>query len=128
MPWKEATPMSQRSEFVALAHGHGVSVAELARRFGISRKTAYKWLHREAIGESLADRSRRPQASPTRPSEAMTAAVLALRRQHPCWGGRKLHRALCNEGHADVPAPSTITHLLHRHGLIASGAPGTHRP
>lgn len=128
MPWKEATPMSQRSEFVALASGHGVSVAELARRFGISRKTAYKWLHRAAAGESLADRSRRPQSSPMRTSEAATAAVLALRRQHPCWGGRKLHRVLCNEGHTDVPAPSTITHLLRRHGLIAPDAPGIHPP
>lgn len=120
--------MSLRSEFVALVHGHGVSVAELARRFGISRKTAYKWLRRESAGESLADRSRRPRASPTRTSEAMTATVLALRHQHPCWGGRKLHRVLCNEGHADVPAPSTITHLLRRHGLIVAGASGTSRP
>ena len=128
MPWKEATPMSLRKEFVAMAHGHGVSVTELARRFGISRKTAYKWLHREAEGESLADRSRRPYTSPARTSEATTAAVLALRRQHPCWGGRKLHRVLCNEGHRNVPAPSTITHLLHRHGLIVAGAPGTPRP
>ena len=120
--------MSLRHEFVALAHGHGVSVTELARRFGISRKTAYKWLRREAEGESLADRSRRPQRSPTRTDEAMSTVVLALRRQHPCWGGRKLHRVLCNEGHTDVPAPSTITHLLRRHGLIASDAPGGHRP
>ncbi|WP_302071158.1 DDE-type integrase/transposase/recombinase, partial [Fulvimonas sp. R45] len=120
--------MSQRREFVALAHGHGISVAELARRFGISRKTAYKWLHREAAGEPLEDRSRRPLASPTRTGEAVTAAVLALRHQHPCWGGRKLHRVLCDEGHTEVPAPSTITHVLRRHGLIAPDAPGTRRP
>lgn len=120
--------MTLRKEFVALALGQGVSVTELARRFGISRKTAYKWLHREAAGESLTDRSRRPHGSPMRTSEATTAAVLALRRQHPCWGGRKLHRVLCNEGHANVPAPSTITHLLRRHGLIVAGAPDTPRP
>lgn len=124
MPWKEATPMSLRTELVTLAKGQGVSVTELARRFGISRKTAYKWLHRAADGEPLKDRSRRPQGSPTRTGETMVETVLALRRQHPCWGGRKLHRVLCTQGLTGVPAPSTITHLLRRHGLIEEGQPG----
>jgi transposase InsO family protein len=128
MPWKETTPMTLRREFVALALGQGLSVAELARRFGISRKTAYKWLHRQAEGGSLDDRPRRPHTSPTRTGEALTQAVLALRRAHPCWGGRKLHRVLCNDGYTGVPAPSTITHLLRRHGLIGDGPPGLHRP
>lgn len=128
MPWKEATPMSLRTELVALAEGHGVSVTELARRFGISRKTAYKWLGRASEGEPLKDRPRCPHASPARTGDAMAEAVLALRRQHPCWGGRKLHRVLCNQGLANVPAPSTITHLLRRHGLIADDRPGASRP
>jgi len=104
MPWKEATPMSLRREFVALAKGHGISVTELARRFGISRKTAYKWLRREAASEPLSDRSRRPRCSPTQTAEACERAIVVLRQQHPCWGGRKLHRVLLNQGHDDVPA------------------------
>jgi len=128
MPWKEATPMSLRREFVALAKGHGISVTELARRFGISRKTAYKWLRREAASEPLSDRSRRPRCSPTQTAEACERAIVVLRQQHPCWGGRKLHRVLLNQGHDDVPAPSTITHILRRHGLIPEAASGTHRP
>jgi transposase InsO family protein len=118
MPWKEATPMSLRSEFVALAKGHGISVTELAHRFGISRKTAYKWLRREAASEPLIDRSRRPRCSPMQTAEVYERAVVALRQQHPCWGGRKLHRVLLNQGHDEVPAPSTITHILRRHGLM----------
>ncbi|MGH8157845.1 MAG: IS481 family transposase [Rhodanobacter sp.] len=125
MPWKETTPMSLRTEFTALAKGHGVSVAELARRFGISRKTAYKWLTRDAAGEPLTDRSRRPCLSPTQTADACEQAVVALRQRHPCWGGRKLRRVLLNDGHTDVPAPSTITHILRRHGLL-SGAAATH--
>lgn len=119
MPWKETTPMSLRSEFTALAKGDGVSVAELARRFGISRKTAYKWLNRAAASEPLTDRSRRPHASPTRTTETCVEAVVELRLKHPQWGGRKLHRVLLNEGHSNVPAPSTITHILRRHGLLS---------
>jgi len=48
----------------------------------------------------------------------MEAAVLALRRQFPAWGGRKLARVLRNQGHQGVPSPSTVTAILHRHGLI----------
>lgn len=122
MPWKETTSMSLRTEFVALAQSHGVSVVELARRFGISRKTAYKWLNRDAVDEPLTDRSRRPHVSPTRTIEACEQMVVQLREQHPCWGGRKLRRVLLNEGYAHVPAPSTITHILRRHGLLSGDA------
>jgi transposase InsO family protein len=118
MPWKETTSMCLRNEFTALAKGHGVSVAELAKRFGISRKTAYKWINRDAASEPLSDRSRRPYSSPTQTSETCEQAVISLRRQYPQWGGRKLHRVLLNNGHPDAPAPSTITHILRRHGLI----------
>lgn len=128
MPWRETTPMSLRTEFTALANGHGVSVAELARRFGISRKTAYKWLNRAAAGEPLTDQSRRPHISPTKTLESCEQAVVALRQQHPCWGGRKLHRVLLNAGHMDVPAPSTITHILRRHGLLSVGASASQGP
>jgi hypothetical protein len=34
--------MSLRTELVALAHGQGVSLSELARRFGIRRKTGLR--------------------------------------------------------------------------------------
>ena len=46
MPWKEASIMSQRLEFLALATQADANVAQLARRFGISRPTAYKWIAR----------------------------------------------------------------------------------
>lgn len=43
--------MSQRLEFVVLATQAGLAVRELCRRFGISRKTGYKWLkHYQAGG------------------------------------------------------------------------------
>jgi transposase InsO family protein len=98
----------------------GANVAELCRRFGVSRKTGYKWLGRFAAQGpvGLADQSRRPRASPGRTSPETEAAVLALRERHPTWGGRKLARRLADLGVVDAPAPSTITAILHRHGLI----------
>jgi transposase InsO family protein len=117
--------MSQRTELVSLARGQGISVTELSRRFGVSRKTVYKWTERQAAGEPLEDRSRRPERSPLKTTLSIEEAVVELRRDHPCWGGRKLAKVLSNQGHADVPAPSTITDILRRHGLLA---PPTTRP
>jgi transposase InsO family protein len=122
MPWKDASAMSLRSEFIALASGQGTNLSELARRFEISRKTAYKWLARARAGELPADRSRRPKSSPQRAAMALEAAIVDLRTAHPRWGARKLARVLHNRHFPGVPALSTITDILRRHGLIEPSA------
>jgi transposase InsO family protein len=124
MPWEEVSTMSLRKEFVMLALQDGANRRELCRRFGISPKTGYKWLNRYvAEGQTvLADRSRRPKHSPNVTSPALEQAVLELRQAHPAWGARKLERRLRQLGHQDVPSPSTITAILHRHGLIEPDA------
>jgi transposase-like protein len=43
MPWHETEPMKERHQFIAQYLSGLYSVSELAARFGISRKTAYKW-------------------------------------------------------------------------------------
>ncbi|SFD30987.1 Helix-turn-helix domain-containing protein, partial [Pragia fontium DSM 5563 = ATCC 49100] len=65
MPWNEVTIMSLKEEFVTLATLPGANISELARRFSISRKTAYKWLSRyQQQGlPGLAERSRKPLSS-----------------------------------------------------------------
>jgi transposase InsO family protein len=130
MSWQEQSTVELRAEFVRLAGSEGANVRALCRRSGISPTTGYKWLARyRAEGEAgLADRARRPHATPARTAPAMESAVLDLRDQHPTWGGRKLARRLQDLGAADVPAPSTITAILERHGLIDPAAVLTHRP
>ena len=120
MPWKESTAMTLRQEFIRLIRQEGVNLSEQCRRFGISRKTAYKWLKRyDLAGESgLAERSRRPLKSPQQTLPAMEEAIVALRKQHPAWGGRKLRKVLEREGHETVPCASTISEVLRRHGLV----------
>lgn len=121
MPWQEETPMSLRREFVALAKTESIPFTQLCQRFGISRTTGYKWLNRaeEAENENFADRSRRPYTAPTKTPADIEYEVLTLRRQHPAWGGRKISRILNNRGLKNVPAPSTVTHILQRYGLIS---------
>lgn len=120
MPWKEADLMSLRKEFVTLAMVDGANISCLCRRFGISRKTGYKWIGRYlAEGDSgLVDRSRRPGCSPWRTPLGMEEAVLEVRERHPAWGGRKIHHRLKAEGMEGLPAPSTITDILRRGGRI----------
>ena len=57
----------------------------------------------------LLDQSRRPLEPAGRTSAAIEQRVLALRREHPAWGGRKLRRRLQDLKHVGVPVPSTIT-------------------
>ncbi len=129
MPWKECSAVSCREEFVGLAQADWAKMSELCRRFGVSRKTGYKWLRRYASAgvSGLLDRSRRPRGSPGRTSEAMEGRVLAIRTEHPAWGGRKIRRVLLNAGHQDVPSASTITAILHRHGLIDEAESSKHK-
>jgi transposase InsO family protein len=120
MPWKVETPMSIRQEFVSFATQPEANISLLCRRCGISRKTGYKWLQRSRADSTLplADRSRRPACSPGKTEAAMEKLVTDLRSEHPAWGARKIKRRLEDQGHAAVPARSTVNDILHRHGRI----------
>ena len=122
MPWKECSVMSQRLEFCHLALGQGISFSELCRRFGISRSNGYKWLHRfqQAAEPGLQEQSRRPRLSPTRTPSDLEAAVVQLRQQYG-WGGRKLHQVLLARL-GQAPAPSTISDILRRHGMLSTAS------
>jgi transposase InsO family protein len=112
--------MSQRSEFAAFARAPGATVSEICRRFGISRKTGYKWLSRSRQDFSpLEDLSRRPAGSPWRTPPGIEQHILALRHQFPFYGGRKLRRLLLGEGVERPPAASTVTAILSRNGLLS---------
>jgi transposase InsO family protein len=121
MPWRECTVIDQREEFVRLASAPGVNLSELCRRFGVSRSNGHKWLERylKQGREGLADRSRRPHRSPTQTAAAVEASVLRIRDEsNNAWGGRKIAHVMKREGATAVPAVSTITEILRRHGKL----------
>src|ERR1041384_7882727 len=88
MPWKESSPMDQKTQFIADYLRLTLSFTELCALYHVSRKTGYKWVSRyEELGASgLEDRSRRPHASPHQTPEESVAAILEARRHHPTWG------------------------------------------
>lgn len=129
MPWKVWDTMSLRREFVMLARRPDSNIRALCRRFGISPKTGYKWIKRFAgEGEQgLVDRSRRPKATPSRTEPEKETAVVALRDLHRAWGGRKIHARMKAQGFVEVPAASTITEILRRHGRLDEDASDKHK-
>jgi transposase InsO family protein len=96
------------------------TMTELAERYGISRKTAYKWVARyEADREhGLAAVSRAPHTHGRAIDDETTRAIVALRRQHPRWGPKKLRALLREREPARTwPAASTMGEALRRAGL-----------
>jgi transposase InsO family protein len=113
-----------REEACRLALRAGANRRQLSRRLGISAKALYYWLkrYRQEGSAGLSERSRRPRRSPHRTDASMEAAVLAVRRENPVWGGRKIAASLRRQGLLP-PAASTITEILRRHGqpMVAPG-------
>ena len=95
----------------------GFSVSAASRELGVSRQTAYLWLHRaEKVGlDELSERSRRPVLSPEASSPEVVDQVLLASHEHPYWGARKLHALLWPEGSAPVSS-RTVGRILQRHG------------
>ncbi len=121
MPWRELEPMEQRLELIREYTSGVLTMTELVAQYGVSQKTAYKWLARyEAHGVAgLGDRSRRPHQSPHATAADVMEAVLACRRRHPRWGAKKL-LAVLRRRHPDVawPARSTVCDHLKARGLV----------
>src|SRR3989441_9201748 len=121
MPWLETSPVQQRERFIRDHRLELYTTAELCTRYGISRKTGYKWLARFEEGgrQGLRDRSRAPHHCPHRISHEVAALICAARRQHPSWGPAKLLAWLEPQHPAlDLPALSTAGDLLARRGLV----------
>ena len=120
MPWLETDAVEQRRDFVRDVHLAVYTISELCERYGISRKTGYKWLRRFDAGgrRALTDRSRAPHRCPHRIAAATAELICAARRAHPTWGPRTLLDWLAPRHPAFVrPALSTVSDLLTRHGL-----------
>lgn len=120
MPWTKTCPMDQRVAFVADWLRDEWTMSDLALRYGISRKTAYKWVERYEAdpAHGLADRSRAPKQHGRAMADEVRDGVLALRRAHPHWGPKKLRAILRDRTPGQVwPAASTMGDLLRREGL-----------
>ena len=113
--------MDQRTQFIADFLRDALSLTELCALYGVARKTGYKWIDRYLRHgpAGLEERSRRPRRSPNQTSDEIVSAILAARRRHPTWGGKKL-LALLHKRQPRWPLPgrSTACDILKRHGMV----------
>ncbi len=123
MPWRESCAMDERVRFVGESQSGEWTLTELCERYGISRKTGYKWLerYRRFGAGGLAERSCAPHVHGRATPEHLVEALLGLRRQRPSWGPRKLLAKLSQaEPDAAWPSASTAGELLKRAGLVSA--------
>jgi transposase len=99
----------------------GETVADVYRRYGISRDTYYRYRRRylaEGI-KGLDDRSRKPKTSPSQIPAEVELRIVEMRMAHPRWGARRIRAELEREG-IGAPAVSTVHQALRRNGLVAA--------
>lgn len=98
----------------------GAPVADVARRYGVTRQSVHNWLRRYAGSgiAGLVDHSCRPRSCPHKMRPEVIARVLDLRRTHPLWGPRTIRHHLARAGVQPLPGRSSIYRCLVRHGLI----------
>ena len=121
LPWRHASPESERLRLIERYALGEESVAELSRQFGVSRKTAYKMIGRhDAEGDAgLLDRSRAPHHPPNATPPELVDWIIEMKRGHPLWGPKKvIGRLRLIEPDASWPSPSTAGVILDRAGLV----------
>lgn len=124
MPWREVKPMDQKVLFLADYLRGGASFAGLCARYGISRKTGYKWVQRyqQQGPEGLEEHSRRPVRSPHKTPYRVRQAIIALRgRGQEPLGPKKIQCLLRRQfSPALIPSKTTIYNLLKGEGLVSA--------
>lgn len=107
MPWEAKTVMEQREQFVSEVMARKNTVSALCRKYGVSRKTGYKWLKRAADGLPLCDQSRRPNRQPSKTADEVESMIVEMRLLHPVWGGKKIRAVLEAAGEEGLPSGKT---------------------
>lgn len=121
MPWNETCVMDLKMQLIADWLRQESSISELARGYGLSRKTVYKWVTRyqDEGASGLQDRSRAPKHCPHAVADEVADKILAAKRSHPSFGPKKVMDLLRRkQPEVSWPADSTAGDLLKAAGLV----------
>src|SRR4026209_1412169 len=104
------------------------NVAQTCRRFGLSRRTFYKWRKRykDDGAAGLCDRPRTPPPAPQSTPREVVSKILYLRQTHH-FGPSKIADYL-KRFHSVAIAASSVHRILIRHGMNRLPANQKHRP
>ncbi len=118
--------MEQRERFVEEAAAGQESISALCHKYGISRKTGYKWIRRAAEGLRLCDQSRRPHQQPSKTADEIEQKIIQMRLTHPAWGGKTIRAALEAAGIEGLPSDKTCCNIIKRNGLVEPAESAKH--
>lgn len=121
MPFQETRVMDERRRFIDEVHRSLRSFSEICRRFGISRKTGYKWLDRFEQGglPALENRARSPRSCPWATAPEVRDAIVSVRRSYPDYGAKKIRWYLeAHRPQLELPSRTTIHNIIDREGLV----------
>lgn len=112
--------MEQRYQAVLAVIRDGVSIVEVARRFGVSRQSVHSWLLRYEVSgmPGLMNQSHRPAGCAHQMSAQVDVKIVELRRRNIFWGPKRLQHELARLGIEPVPSLSAIYRCLKRANLI----------
>jgi len=142
MPWKVRAVSETRLALCHAVRTLRVPVAKAAREFGVSRKTAHKWLavYDATAGPAgaaplaaLADRPRRPRSCPHKTPEPLEREVLSVRDRFG-WGPRKIRHFLLQDAARrglhppELPSVRTLASVLARNARLAAPPPPPPEP
>jgi putative transposase len=108
--------LEARAQFVLALKNKSESFGSVCGRFGISRKSGYKWWRRYRAGglKALGNGSRRPRHRGKMHHFVWRMRLRKVRQEHPRWGAKKLRRLLKRAfpQARRVPAVSTLARWL----------------
>ena len=107
MAWRVRKVEEQRRKLIEDYQSGEASITALSIEYGISRKTAYKWLrrHRDQGDNGLIDLSRAPKHPCRIYSKSLIDLAVELKHSRPRWGPKKILAYLENK-HPDLQWPS----------------------
>ena len=121
MPFAETHVMEEKKRFIEEAHRSVRSFAAVCDRYGISRKTGYKWMDRWrwAGPVGLESRASRPRHCPWATPREVVEAILEVRRKYEDFGPKKIRWYLeTNRPELALPSRQTMHNILVRHDLV----------
>jgi transposase InsO family protein len=94
-------------------------LTDVAIRYGVDRKTLYRWVirYQDQGITALANRSYKPHHCPHQMSQQVEDRIVELRNAHPDWGARTIRNKL-RKTIDEIPSLSSIHRCLVRHRLI----------
>ena len=116
-------PMDQKVKLISDWLDDNYNITELSNKYGVSRKTVYKWINRynEKGISGLEDESRASDTHLNITESDLVERIVEYKLQHKTWGPKKIVNCLKRKYPEEIwPSASTAGDWLKKKGLVKS--------